>query len=297
MNNSILPLFSDIDDFCNMFEPQFNQLLLASGSRKRLKESSLCLSEVMTILVHFHSSQYRTFKDYYTREVCQHLRDEFPKLVSYSRFVELMPLTVVPLCFYLLTRRGECTGISFIDSLPLAVCHNRRINSHKVFRGLARRGKNSVDWFFGFKLHLIINDRGELLSFFLTPGNVDDRKPVLKMSHRLWGKLIGDRGYISQKLIEALLGEGIHLITRIKKRMKNKLMPLIDKILLRKRALIESVNDQLKNICQIEHSRHRSPINFVVNTVSALIAYTYKEKKPSLNINLKKLDLLPAVVL
>ena len=297
MNNSILPLFSDIDDFCNMFEPQFNQLLLASGSRKRPKESSLCLSEVMTILVHFHSSQYRTFKDYYTREVCQHLRDEFPKLVSYSRFVELMPLTVVPLCFYLLTRRGECTGISFIDSLPLAVCHNRRINSHKVFRGLARRGKNSVDWFFGFKLHLIINDRGELLSFFLTPGNVDDRKPVLKMSHRLWGKLIGDRGYISQKLIEALLGEGIHLITRIKKRMKNKLMPLIDKILLRKRALIESVNDQLKNICQIEHSRHRSPINFVVNTVSALIAYTYKEKKPSLNINLKKLDLLPAVVL
>jgi hypothetical protein len=230
------------------------------------------------------------------KEVCQHLRDEFPKLVSYNRFVELMPSALLPLCAYLQTRKGKTAGIAFIDSLPLAVCHNRRIASHKVFAHLAGRGKSSVDWFYGFKLHLIVNDQGELLAFHFTAGNVDDRKPVAKMSKGLFGKLVGDRGYISKILQEVLSQENVQLITRIKKTMKNRLLSVFDQILLRKRALIETINDQLKNICQIQRTRHRSTTNFCVNVVAALIAYTFKEKLPSLNIRVKDQEPLTALV-
>jgi transposase len=297
MDTDILPLFCDIDDFCQSFEPGLRKHLLEDGSIKRIRKSSLCLSEVMTIIIYFHLSGYRTFKDFYTRSLSKHFGWAFPRLVSYNRFVELMADAAVPLCAYLNTRFGQCSGISFIDSLPLAVCHNRRIHSHRVFADLARRGKSSVDWFYGFKLHLIVNDAGELLAVWLTTGNVDDRKPVPGLTKGLFGKLIGDRGYISNKLTELLSGRGIELITKIKSGMKNRLMPFIDKLLLRKRALIESINDQLKNICQVEHSRHRSPTNFVVNTIAALVAYTFREKKPSLNIRVKELEeLLPALV-
>ena len=297
MNNSILPLFADLDDFCQSFAPTFNTAQLASATRRRQRHSALSLSEVMTIIVWFQQSSYRTFKDYYRKEVCLHLRDEFPHLVSYNRFVELMPSALIPLCYYLQTRRGQSVGVAFIDSLPLAVCHNRRILSHKVFAGLAERGKSSVDWFYGFKLHLIVNDQGDLLACHLTPGNVDDRKPVAKLARGLYGKLFGDRGYISQALQAVLNAQGLQLITKIKKNMKPRLLTVWDQLMLRKRALIETINDQLKNICQIEHTRHRSRVNFLVNVMAALIAYTYREKLPSLNLRVKELDkLLPAVL-
>ena len=297
MNNSILPLFSDLDDFCQSFAPTFKTPQLVSGTVRRHRKATLALSEVMTIIVWFQQSGYRTFKDYYRKEVCQHLRDEFPRLVSYSRFVELMPAALMPLCFYLQTRKGQTVGVAFIDSLPIAVCHNRRIHSHKVFAHVAERGKSSVDWFYGFKLHLIVNDQGELLACQLTPGNVDDRKPVAKLARGLLGKLFGDRGYISKALQTVLSAQGLQLITKIKKNMKNRLLSVFDQLLLRKRAIIETDNEQLKNICQIEHLRHRSPVNFLVNVIAALIAYTYKEKLPSLNLRVKELNkLLPAAL-
>ena len=153
-----------------------------------------------------------------------------------------------------------------------------------MFKKVAQRGKTSTGWFYGFKLHLVVNDSGELLAFHITPANVDDRKPVLEMVKGLSGKLFGDKGYISKALFEALFEQGLQLITRLRKNMKNALMPMIDKILLRKRSLIETINDQLKNISQIEHSRHRSVANFMVNLVAGLIAYTHQPRKPSLNI-------------
>ena len=296
MDADILPLFCDIDDFCKRFEPDFNKRLLADGSLQRIRKSSLCLSEVMTIIIYFHLSGYPTFKDFYTRSVSKHMLAASPNLVSYNRFVELMADPLVPLCAYLNTGFGQCSGICFVDSLPLAVCHSRRIHSHRVFADMARRGKSSMDWFYGFKLHLIVNDAGELLAIRLTAGNIDDRKPVPNLTKKLFGKLIGDRGYISKKLTELLSEGGLQLITKIKGKMKSRLVPLLDKLLLRKRALIETINDQLKNICQIEHSRHRSTTNFVVNTIAALIAYTFKEKKPSLNIRVKELEKLSPVL-
>jgi hypothetical protein len=294
--DNIITIFCEVDDFCLEFEPEFNKKLIEDGTKKRNRESTLCLSEVMTITICFHSSAYRTFKDYYTQEVEKHLRWAFPRLVSYNRFVELMSDALVPLCCYLHTIKGKCSGISFIDSTKITVCHNRRIHSHKVFIHWASRGKTTTGWFYGFKLHFIVNDEGELLAFHFTPGNVDDREPPPNMVRGMFGKLFGDKGYISKQLFELLYGQGIQLITKLRKNMKNKLMSLVDKILLRKRAIVETIIDQLKNISQLEHTRHRSPVNFMVNAVCSLIAYSHKEKKPSLNIRSNELGNLPVVM-
>jgi Transposase DDE domain len=281
----IVTIFCEIDDFCrSLLSARYPQLSGRSASSSA-RANSLSLSEVMTILIWFHASHYRTFKHYYLDSVLPGKRAEFPGLPSYTRFVELIPMTLLPLCAYLQTRKGQPTGIQFIDSLPLRVCHNRRISSHQVFAGLARRGKGSMGWFYGFKLHLVINDRGELLGLTLTPGNTDDRRPVAKLVRSLWGKLFGDRGYISQELFEQLWAQDLQLITKLKRNMKNKLMPVLDKLLLRKRALIECVNDQLKNVSQIEHTRHRSAANGIVNMLAAVVAYTFQPKKPALDLS------------
>ncbi len=210
----------------------------------------------------------------------------FPGLPSYQRFVAWMPSTLIPLCVYLKQCFGQCTGIGFIDATSLKVCHNRRISRHKVFDGLAQRGKTSVDWFFGFKLHLVVNELGELLNFTLTPGNIDDRHPVPNLLQGLFGKIFADRGYVSHKLATQLLEElGIQFFAKPRRNMKNHLMCLHDKLLSRKRSIIETINDQLKNISQIEHSRHRSPVNFCVNILCGLIAYCHQPKKPSLRLD------------
>lgn len=294
----ITEIFCQIDDFYQTFEYHYQQQPLLMGMEQpRFYRSRLSLSEVMTIVIAFHGSGFRTFKDFYTLQVLPHGRKAFPNWVSYNRFVELMPWALLLLGCFLHTRRGEITGLSFIDSTPIEVCHPCRSSAHRVFEGLVGWGKNSMGWHYGFKLHLIINDRGELLAFKLTPGNGDGRVPVPDLAQDLFGKLLGDRGYISQPLFEQLFNQGLELITRYKKNMKQKLVKLMDKILLRKRALIETVNDQLKNICQIEHSRHRSVWNFMVNILAGLIAYTYLPQKPSLDLEPKGLPALPPAIL
>ena len=280
---SLEELFCSVDDFCQVFEPQWQSRLLSSNLQCRKRKRTLCLSEIMTILISFHQSCYRNFKTYYLEKVQTQWRNHFPKLVSYHRFVEWIPSTLIPLCAYLRSCFGTCTGISFMDSTSLKVCHNRRISQHKVFKDVAARGKTSVDWFFGLKLHLVINDKGELLNFQVTPGNVDDRKPVPELLRHLFGKVFADKGYISQAMFKELLeGFGVQVITKLKRNMKQRLMTLCDRLLLRKRAVVESVIDQLKNISQLEHSRHRSPVNCFVNILCGLIAYSHQPKKPGI---------------
>lgn len=281
---SVLELFCDVDDFCQVYELSHGKQLLCTGKKQRQRSGQLCLSEVMTIMIHFHQASYRNFKKYYEEHVQTTLHQEFPKLVSYGRFVELMQRAVGPLAVYLHHRFGQCTGISYVDSTALPVCRLQRIHQHKVFLDIAARGKTTLGWFYGFKLHLIVNDCGELLACQLTPGNVDDRKPLPTLVQRLFGKLFGDKGYLSKSLVNTLLTEHhVHLITPARRNMQGQLMAKLDALLLRKRVIIESINDQLKNISQIEHTRHRSPVNFVVNLLSGLIAYSFQEKKPSLH--------------
>ena len=281
---SLEELFCSVDDFCRDFEPSWRQQLLAQG-KCRFRNRQLSLSEIMTIEIAFHLSAYKTFKAFYLEIVSFYWSDAFPNLVSYNRFVEWKPSILIPLMAYLHSRLGASTGIGFIDSTSIKVCHNRRIKQHRVFKAIAKRGKTSVDWFYGFKLHLAINHRGELLNVALTTGNIDDRKPVKELLKGQFGQFFGDKGYISAPLARELRDSNVILVTKFKKNMKNKLMTMLDKQLLRKRAIIESVIEQLKYISQIEHSRHRSPVNFVVNLLAGLIAYCHRPQKPSIAID------------
>jgi hypothetical protein len=209
------------------------------------------------------------------------MQGDFPKTVAYNRFVELQQKALMPMAAFLqFCCLGKCTGVFFIDSTPIRVCHIKREFQNKTFKCLATKGQCSMGWFFGFKLHIVINDKGEILDFLFTQANVDDRESLKNKNFhdKIFEKLFGDKGYISKTLFDELFIDGIHLITRLRKNMKNPLMLLQDKILLRKRVLVESVNDELKNICQIEHTRHRSFENFFLNLLSGLIAYSFLSK-------------------
>ena len=283
---SIVSLFCKVDDFFLMYEAYQQTHCLPSGEppETRGRRRSLHPSEVMTLLIAFHQSGYRTLKHFYQRHVCVYWGSEFPNLVSYSRFVQLQQEVLDLLVLYLSTCLGACSGTSFVDSTRLRVCDNKRISAHRVFDQEAGRSKTSMGWFYGFKLHLIINEQGDLLDVRLTPGNTDDRHPLPDFANRLHGSLYGDKGYISKDLRERLRKQGVNLVYKVRKNMKPLDLSVSDEVWLRKRVIIESVIKELKTQTQVEHTRHRSFINFQVNIVSALLAYVFLENKPSVNL-------------
>ena len=286
--DNLTELYCHIDDFCKLHQQHLTAYAIPhkskSSKKKRNRPCRISLAEIITLLVLFHQIRYREFKAFYFDYVCRWLKKEFPHLPSYQRLLELIPRVISPMHDYLkVLMANNCTGISFIDSSKLAVCDNRRIERHQVFTPYASRGKTSMGWFYGFKLHAIINDKAELVNVCLTSGNVDDRKPVEYLCNVVHGKLYGDKGYVSQPLADKLANDkDITFITRTKKNMKPKELEAIDKRLLKRRALIETVFDELKNICQIEHTRHRSVTGFLSNLLGGLIAYCWQPNKPSL---------------
>ena len=283
--SKVTEIYCMADDFCKEFTLQQEKYMIKDmKTMHRNKPNRMSDAEIMVILILFHSGGFRCFKHYYKEYVCKHLKHLFPRQVSYNRFVELEKEVLLPMTIFIKrVLLGTCTGISFVDSTPLCVCRNQRILIHKTFEGLAERGRCSMGWFFGFKLHLIINDKGENF----TPGNVDDWEPLEqgKFLKNIKGKLCADKVYIGQALFENLFLNGIQLVTKVKNNMRNSLMSIADRILLRKRALIETANDELKNIAQIEYSRHRSFSNVIANSLSAIAAYCFFEKKPAIFIN------------
>ncbi|QRE56240.1 IS982 family transposase [Flavobacterium psychrophilum] len=283
--DKITDIFCLVDEFCNNFDNYTKDFILGTPSKR---PAIMSKSEVITITILFHLSGFRCFKHFYIYYVQKHMQDDFPNTVSYNRFTELMQSNILPLTMFLKTCcLGKCTGISFVDSTPIRVCKNKRIKRNKVFKDIAQVGKSTMGYFYGFKLHIVINDKGEILSFNITQANVDDREPLKNENFlkNIFGKLFGDKGYISKELTKILFVDGIHLITSIRNNMKNSLMDMCDKINLRKRSVIETVNDELKNMCQVEHSRHRSVGNFFTNLIGGLIAYSFFPKKPSIVYN------------
>ena len=290
LEDKITEFYVELDDFCNEFDTQLKENLALGdlSVKRRNRKGKLSDSEMMSIYLLFHYGQFTNFKHFYIHYVCKHLTELFPDLISYVRFNARQERILLPLMLYLKYRGlGKSRGINYIDSTLLRVCHIKREKQHRVFKGVASKGKSTMGWFFGFKLHLIINDRGELLSFYLTKGNVDDRSIDVMgtMTKDIFGKLFGDKGYISKALKELLFQDGIQLITKVRKNMKTQNLSDVDAILLRKRALVESVNDELKNICKVEHTRHRSIKGFLTNLIAGLTAYCFFPKKPSLNIS------------
>lgn len=281
MKIDITALFVCLDDFCQLYERCVQQGLLASSSC-RLRKGYLSLSEMMLIEVLYHFSPFKDFKRFYLYGICQEHRSCFKTLPSYQRFVALKKKLFMPLSLLFHTLKGEKTGLYFADSTSLKVCRNKRIASHRVFEGLAERGKTTMGWFYGLKLHLIVNHKGQIMAMRITPGSKDDRKALLNIVRGLKGKCFADKGYIGKDVFQKLWEQGLHLITGIRKNMKNYLMPYIDKVLLRKRFIIETIFGILKKDMNIDHTRHRSPINALVNMIAALVAYSYKTNKPKI---------------
>ena len=283
----LVELFCYIDDFCKEFEPAWHQGLIGE---KTQTSDRLSTSEILTILVWFQTSGWRCFKNFYLHLLQNHRRD-FPGLLSYNRFVEIEKSATIPLLCLLQYSLGTCSGVSFIDATPIKVCHNKRISSNKVFKKIALIGKSTMGWFFGFKLHITTNTQGDLLSFQITKGNRDDRKSVKFLCKEMFGKVYADKGYISQDLFAEMFERGIKIVTQMKKNMKPKMMLLEERLMLKKRSLIESVFHILKDMLHIDHTRHRSPKNFLVNLFAALTAYCFYPNKPSIRHDKKTEEL------
>ena len=284
--DTLIQIFIEVDDFFIQNKSMIDSVRLNSGTKRtRNRPSKLADSEMMTIYTAFHLSHYRNFKAFYIEYVQRYWLDYFPNLVSYERFNQSQKKLIIPFILFLNhTCLGKSRGINFIDSTPIRVCHIKREKQHKVLKGLASKGKGTMGWFYGFKLHIIINDQGEILSFYLSKANTDDRNSnvINSLVKDIFGKLFGDRGYISKVLADHLWNDGISLIYKRRRNMKKQNLSDEDRLLLRKRALIESVNDELKNICSVEHTRHRSLQGFLNNLLSGLCAYHFLPKKPAL---------------
>jgi hypothetical protein len=288
----ITALYCCLDDFCQVFEAWETHRLIPSPTTRQ-RSGKLSRPEMLFIVVLFHLSPYKNFKTFYLYGIGHQHRACFGDLPHYDRFVSLMPRLFVPLVVLLHSLSGEQTGVYFADSSKLAVCHNRRIDRHRVFDGLAARGKTSMGWFFGLKLHFVINHKGQIMALKITPGNTADSSVLDEIAKYLSGKLYADKGYISRALFNRLWQRGLHLITGIRRNMRNYLMPLADKLMLRKRFVIETVLDILKCDMGLEHSRHRSVINAMVHILSCLVAYAFRPGKPSISQASQQIEAYP----
>jgi hypothetical protein len=271
MIDLLILTFCRIDDFCIIYEN--NQNLKSIGkinSRRYGVQPKLSTSEIMTILIMFQAVKYRTFKIFYTEFILIYWKEYFPSAPSYNRFVELIPSAVVPLTEFVSQYNGKHTDMYYVDATKLPVCHNLREKRHKVFGLAAGKSKTSTGWFFGLKLHLVVNNLCEIISFRVTRGNVDDRTPLLEMCKSLKGMLFGDRGYISKPKADLLKEQGLKLITTLKKNMKKVFRTKYEKQLLRQRGIIETMFGYLKNNLMLWHTRHRSPVNACTHLMACL---------------------------
>jgi IS5 family transposase len=288
----ITALYCCLDDFCKAFgDWEAHRLIPSPMTRQRT--GKLSRAEMLLIVVLFHLSPFKNFKAFYHYGVGHQHRACFGELPHYDRFVSLVPRLFAPLMVLLHSVSGEPTGVYFADSTKLAVCHNRRIHRHRVFDGLAARGKTSMGWFYGLKLHFVINHKGQVVALRITPGNTADSAVLDEVTRHLAGKLYADKGYIGHELFKRLWRRGLHLITGIRRNMRNHLMPLADKLMLRKRFLIETVLDILKCEMGLEHSRHRSVVNAMVHVLSCLVAYAFRPGKPSISLTGQQIEAYP----
>ena len=284
-DTKLIQIFCDCDDFCKTAEKYSQSKQLGSGKRKPTRVPGLSLSECMCIMISYHHSGMKCFQYYYEDIVKKHMMSYFPKSPTYSHFVELIPITTMMLFLFVnLFRQGEATDCYFADSKKLPVCDNLRIRSNKVFVGNAGRSKSSTGWFYGLKLFLVINPYGQLIYSMVTPANIADNnfKILKKLFKWLTGFLFADKGFISQQAFDFFYQQGLKIVTSIRSNMKNKLMPMVEKLLRKKRGINESVNDILMTLCDIDHTRHRSPMNAVAHIYAGVAAYTYLDKLPTL---------------
>jgi hypothetical protein len=282
--NQLTCIFCQVDDFCKELNKYSQNKSLPSPMSKGHRRGPKCClsdSEIMTILIFFQSSSWRNFKHFYIQFLDIYWKKEFPNLPSYNRFIEIMNRVIFHLVLFSQINSGKRTGVYYIDSTCLPVCHLKRSKRHKTFDEVAEYGRTSVGWFFGLKLHIIINEQGELIAFKMTRGNVHDATASESILNHLQGMAFGDKGYISKKLFSNLLEKGLKLITRIRKNMKPKSYSPIEKQLLNQRGIIETVINHLKHHYHIWHTRHRSVINALTHLMAGIASYVIQPLKIS----------------
>lgn len=288
----LVEIYVDVDDFCKAQRSLLAKALRHCGAYKKLHPSQLTLSEIMTILIHYHLSPYKNFKAYYMHYVCQDLRRDFPDLVCYDRFVALIPRTLIPMMLYLADRcsRSLRTGIYYVDSTPLAVCHPKRAHQHRTMKSFASWGKTSVGWFYGLKVHLLINHLGQIVQVRITSGSTHDAnlRVLYQLTHDLVGWVFGDKGYLLNTDKKDFLERDGELIIAAKPRkgMAKADWPLAAKRYAKKRGLVETVIGQTKAVCNMEHTRHRSEVNAFVNVYASLVAYSFYDRKPRAKVDI-----------
>ncbi len=276
----VIEIYCTIDDLIKRLPTSMIQ-----RERKRKRKFIMSASEIITIVVLFHRSHATNLKSFYTEDIRDKYQRDFPNMLAYKRLVERL-LELAPLCLAVLElMTQECTGISYVDSTSLKSCHIKREHQHRVMASLAHKGRTSMGWFYGMKLHITINHRGELISFATTPGNVNDREPLKDgtLLKGLHGRIFADSGYISNELAEWLSQADIELIAKPTKQQKKVHISQENKRLLFMRSLVETVIGQLKTKCRLEHTRHRSINGFYANLATALMAYQFSDKKPRIN--------------
>lgn len=281
--HQLVTIFCEIDDFCKELDENISQPLLSAPTKgERGPKCCISISEIMMIQILFQMSGYRNFKTFYTGFLQRYWHVYFPTSPSYNRFVELINRALFPLIIFTQLKSGKKTSIYYIDSSCLPVCHIKRSKRHKTFDAVAEYGKTSVGWFFGLKIHLVINNFGEIVAFKITKGNNNDSTVAQSLLESFKGLAFGDKGYIGKKLFNVLLEKGLKLITRKRKNMKEQLqLTNYEQQLLNQRGLIETVFNCLKHKYQIWHTRHRSVINAITNLMAALAAYTIEPLKLS----------------
>ena len=280
MLDRLVEVFCEVDDFCKAFQDASESHRIGNGQGSRGPDPGLAEAEIITLLLVLHSSGFKYLKSFYNSPMGEVLRRYFPGMPCYERFIVLQQRAFLPLVAFLVSKLGKKTGVYYIDSTALPVCHNRRIGRHKTFTGLAARGRTSMGWFFGFKLHLVFNDLNEIVALKLTPGNVADTTPAPALTKALLGKLFGDKGYLSKKLAEELLRRGLTLFTRVRKNMKSRPVSMIDRVLLNGRNMAETIIGSLKGRSSLHLPKHRLPCNGFLHMTAALVAYQLDPIQP-----------------
>jgi hypothetical protein len=280
MLDRLVEVFCEVDDFCKAFQDASESHRLGNGQGSRGPDPGLAEAEIITLLLELHSSGFKYLKNFYNSPRGEVLRRYFPGMPCYERFIALQQRAFLPLVAFLVSKLGKKTGVYYSDSTALPVCHNRRIGRHKTVTGLAARGRTSMGWFFGFKLHLVFNDLNEIVALKLTPGHVADTTPVPALTKALLGKLFGDKGYISKKLAEELLRRGLTLFTRVRKNMKSLPVSMIDRVLLNGRNMAEPIIGSLKGRSCLNLPKHRLPCNGFLHMTAALVAYPLDPIQP-----------------
>lgn len=284
--NLIISEFCITDDFTQTVE--IKKLV----NVKRLRKHKLAISEIIYIARKFYTSGYQTFKDFYTKFVTVFWRQWFPNLPSYNRFNELMrryvPAIETQFLQWLMGKLRTESSVAIVDSSKLQICHMLRKKRAKksLLKRSARIGKNLAGFYFGFKLHFLMDMHGQPLNFRVTAANVDDRRALRTMLDGFRGTVVGDKGYLSAQLSKDLAKSGIRLLTRVKSNAKQ-ILPCTahDRYLLQSRSFIETVFSKLKLGFNLEHSRHRSISGFMTHIFLCISSYYFDQFSHLANIS------------